>query len=107
MSRDITRHSLPTQTITVTDTIGTCTAIDMEHAAGAGFSVAGSTTLLTFYVCETKNGTYVALYDKDNAAVTRTVAASKAYALPDECFPFPYVKALGDAAGTLTLSAKG
>jgi len=109
MSRDISRASLAPQTISITASIGTCDAIDMEHAAGGGFivTVGASLTSLAFYGCDTKTGAYKAIYDKNNAAVTRTVAVDRSYALPDECYGFPYVKALGNNTGTLVVTTKG
>lgn len=107
--QDIGRKSLPIQAIDVTNTIGTCTAIDLRHAAGGAFIVASgaSLTSLAFYGCATSGGTYKAIYDKTNTAVTRTVAVDRAYSLPDECYAFRFVKALGNNTGTLSVMPKG
>lgn len=106
---DITRFSLPAQTIAITASIGTCDPIDISHAAGGAFivTVGASLTSLTFYGCDTRGGTYKALYDKNNAAVTRTVAVDRAYPLPDDCYGFPFVKAVGNNTGTLVVTTKG
>lgn len=43
-------------------------------------------TALTFQVCDTSGGTYVALYDSTNAAVSVTVGTSRAYYLDPAIF---------------------
>ena len=49
-------------------------------------------TAMTFTVCDTYGGTYVALEDSSGNAISLTVEASKAYAFPPELFAFPYAK---------------
>ena len=51
-----------------------------------------TSTAMTFTVCNTKDGTYVALTDSTGATISQTVAASKAFALPPELFAFKYAK---------------
>lgn len=50
------------------------------------------TTGITFTVCDTRGGTYVALEDATGAAISVVGEASKAYAFPPEIFAFPYGK---------------
>lgn len=49
-------------------------------------------TQIIFHVCDTFDGTYVALIDDSGADITYTVAASKAIALPPELFGVAYFK---------------
>lgn len=67
---------------------------------------------LQVYVCHTKNGTYVPLYDNTNTAVYiggngSTLAASRAYPFPDECFPWPFMRLVGNGSDTVHVSLKG
>jgi hypothetical protein len=79
-----------------------------DSAAGVISIPAGATAAsLTFYVSDAKDGTYVQLYDSSNNAVTRTVAAERAYALPDECFAARWLKIVPDVNTTATLTLKG
>lgn len=49
-------------------------------------------TAMTFTVCDTFGGTYVALEDATGASIALVVEASKAYSFPPELFAFPYGK---------------
>lgn len=57
-------------------------------------------TALTFTVSPTYGGTYVALEDSSGAAVTLTVEAGKAYALPEALFGAPYCKLVSGTSQT-------
>lgn len=57
-------------------------------------------TALTFLVSPTYGGTYVALEDSSGAAVSLTVEASKAYALPEALFGAPYCKLVSGTSQT-------
>ena len=59
-------------------------------------------TTLTFMVSPTKSGTYVALEDSAGNAVSLTVEASKAYALPEALFGAPYAKLVAGSTQTTT-----
>jgi hypothetical protein len=79
-----------------------------DSAAGVLMIPTGSgATSLAFHVSDAKAGTYVPLYDSSNNAVTRTVAAARAYALPDECFAARWLKIVPDVNTTATLTLKG
>ena len=59
-----------------------------------------TSTAMTFTVCDTLAGTYVALVDSSGNAISQTVAASKAFALPSALFSFKYAKLVcGSAEG--------
>lgn len=51
-----------------------------------------TSTAITFTVSDTLAGTYVELTDSTGSAISQTVAASKAFALPPELFAFKYAK---------------
>jgi hypothetical protein len=67
---------------------------------------ASSITVLNFYAATDKGGTYYPLYSSSNVIVSRTVAAERAYALPDECFGVRWLKILANADGAVTLTFK-
>jgi hypothetical protein len=52
-----------------------------------------SSTSLTFYDCETEDGTYVQSYDEDNNALTiAAVAAGRTYRLPTDLFTRRFIR---------------
>ena len=54
-------------------------------------------TAITFTYSPTQGGTYLALYDKNNAQVSVTVAVDRAYDFPAECLGIGWLKfALND-----------
>jgi len=61
-----------------------------------------SATEFTFHVGEKLGGTYEALYDTNNVAVTMTVAADRAYPFPDECFGAHFIRIEISAGGAAT-----
>ena len=78
--------------------------IDTTWAAGMGIKTPAAleaATVIGFKVCESKDGTFLPLYDDTNALVTVTVelAEARAYAAPDEIFYWRYVKLWSQAAG--------
>ena len=78
------------------------------YAGGTVFIPSGATTaLLTYYAAEKPGGTYLALYDKEVAAVTQVVSAAKAYQLPEAVFGCRAIKIVGDVAVTAAISLKG
>lgn len=93
-------------------TIGTTAAASAEillgpYAGGMLFVPTGETVVtLTWYAAEKPGGTYLLAYDEDNVAITQTVAAGHANAMPSALFGCRAVKAVGDAAGTMAISMK-
>ena len=73
---------------------------------GIGIDSGSSITSLTFWVAIIKDGTLYALHDSNNAAVTRTVTAAKAYQFPDECCGFAEVVIVVDSADTIEICRK-
>ena len=70
-----------------------------------------TSTAMTFTVCDTIAGTYVALTDSAGTSISQTVAASKAFVLPPELFAFKYAKLVcgssEGAARDFVLTLKG
>ncbi len=78
--------------------------IDTTWAAGMGIKTPAAleaTTVIGFKVCESKDGTFLPLYDETNALLTVTVelAEARAYVAPDGLFAWRYVKLWAQAAG--------
>lgn len=81
----------------------TCTSISYMNCAGGCLYVPANTfTTLTWYVSTTgAAGSFIALVNRSNTAVTQTVGTgATAVPIPDECFGAPYIKAVA-AGGTL------
>jgi hypothetical protein len=79
-----------------------------SYSSGFIFVPAGATTTtITWYVAEKPGGTYMAAYDEDHVAITTTVAASQAVAIPSSLFGARAVKAVGNVATTVAVSLKG
>jgi hypothetical protein len=78
--------------------------VDATWAAAVGLKTPAAleaTTVIGFKVAESQDGTFLPLYDEDNALVQATVTlnAARAYALPDKLFAWPYFKLWAQAAG--------
>jgi len=72
---------------------GVSNAIDLKGVAGGGYQIPAAITNTTATFQVSADGTtYTPLRDSSNSDVTRTIAASKAYALPDELFGWRYAK---------------
>lgn len=102
----------PTDFIVRADTsVADSTEIDISEFAGGGFVMPDTTsaTAIAFHVSTRIGGEYEPLYDRDNAAVSQTVAASRAYPLPDELYGFGAFKmvASGGDEADIRLSLKG
>jgi hypothetical protein len=87
-------RSSQTQQITIASGGATSGAMVLDGYAFGGFILPATFdgTAMTFTVCDTFAGTYVALEDATGAAISLTVEASKAYALPADLFAFPFAK---------------
>ncbi len=78
--------------------------IDNTWGAAGGLKAPAAleaTTVIGFKVAESQDGTFLPLHDASGTLVEVAVdaAAAKAYALPDELFPWPYFKLWTEAAG--------
>jgi hypothetical protein len=96
--RAITRQTSVPVTATVviaTDADLTATAVCIEgYALGTIYIPSNfDGTQIIYHVCDTYGGTYIPLgQTSDGAALTHTVAVSKAYAMPEQLFGSPYFK---------------
>jgi hypothetical protein len=107
----------------LTASAATTPELNFEESAGGLIRIptGSNITSLTFHAAcwadPSKSGagerqvipapTYSPLYDSTNTAVTRTVAANRAYALPPECFGAGGIKIVADAPGSVEISVKG
>lgn len=92
-------------TVTIDTSVSNSTLIDYRRYNGGNFTVpsGSSITTLTFYTAhEDVSASYIAAYTEANAAVTMTVAASRRYPLPAALAGAHFIRATGNAAGTLT-----
>lgn len=87
-------HAAQTATASVASSGTTSNAftVDGYSSGGVQCPAALTSTAMTFTVCDTFGGTYVALTDSSGSAISQTVAASKAFALPSALFAFRFAK---------------
>jgi hypothetical protein len=92
------------QTATIAVSAATSDELTLDGFAFGGIILPSTYdgTAMTFTVCNTFGGTYVALEDADGVAIDLVVEASKAYALPAELFAFPYAKLVAGTNQTTT-----
>lgn len=77
------------------------------YASGSIYVPAGSSmTTLTWFACETVDGTYLAAEDAASAAVTQTVAASQSHPIPVALAGARFIKATANASGVMGVTLK-
>jgi len=98
----------PLENVTVSDVLANSQEIDFRQYSGGMIHIpAGSSiTALTFNVATKKGGTYLPAYDTSNTAISLTVAAGRAYPVPDTIFGANFIKLTGDAAGVVDFDMK-
>lgn len=110
MPNKIERLSSVTSQITATNSASTSPKIPFGAAAGGVFivdAVASGATSLTWHVAFGPELTPVPVND-GTADVSTTIAANKAYSIPDACFAAPFLVAVTNAGtATIRLSVKG
>ena len=81
----------------------------LEPGDGGRFQVpsGSSITSITWYDAPEVGGAYVAAYDEFGVAITQTVSDAKSYEIPTSLAGSAAIKAVGDAAGTIVVYAKG
>lgn len=96
--KPINRAQVVTSAVITSGT--TSAAVALEGYAGGGFILPSgfSGTTMTFTV-SSDGSTFVAL-NNDDGAISKTVAASKAYTLPTELFGFPWFKFVSGSSET-------
>lgn len=109
----LVRGSSDAQSVTVANAGTTSSAIQIGGASMVALILpaALTSTTVTFTASDTQAGTFVPVYKSDGTAVSATVAASRAVALPVELFPFNWIKLVtGSAEGaarTIKVLRKG
>ena len=93
---------------TLNTAVATTPEIDIaKYLTGEIYIPTGSAiTSLTYHVAPVAGGTYLPAYDAAGSAVTQTVAAARAYAMPAAVFGAPVIKIVTNAAGAVTLTLK-
>lgn len=75
--------------------------------AGMVYIPSGSSiTTLTWYACETIDGTYLAAEDASSSALAQTVAQNQAHPIPAALAGARFIKATGNAAGVIGVTLK-
>ena len=100
-----TPQNTTTGTVSLTDAIGT-TAVITYRGYRKGFVYVpngSSLTTLTWHSSDSEDGDYEACHDGSNP-ITSTVAADRAVPLPTTLEGAAYLKAVGNAAGTVKFS---
>ena len=100
-----TPQNTTTGTISLTDGIGTTPVINYRgYRKGFVYVPNGSSlTTLTWHSSDSEDGDFEACHDGSNA-ITSTVAADRAVPLPTTLEGAAYLKAVGNAAGTVKFS---
>ena len=114
MSVSLERFSSVPSTVTFATTEAAAEALDIRGASAIGIVLPSTSlvTAFTVYAAATESATFVAAYDTAQALMgPYTVSASKAYSVPVDVFPFPYVKFVATfSSGTteaVTVTLKG
>ena len=104
----MSRSAVRIASVTVGTTAAASKEISLEQfAGGIVYIPTGETVVtLTYHTAPVACGTYLALYDEDGVAVTQTVSAAKAYAIPAAVWGCGFIKISGDAAATVDLYLK-
>ena len=92
-------------TITVSGSLSAANGIDLSRGDALVFLPAGSVVTITWYT-SIDGINYAAAKDKDNVAITQTVAAGTPTEMPDVLNKWQWVLPIGDAAGTFKYSVK-
>jgi hypothetical protein len=93
-------------------TASSATSEEIKFQARGGqvhIPAASSITSLTWYTAEKSGGTYMPAYTEDGTtAVTQTsLQASRSYPIPSSLFGASWIKAVGNAAGSVHIAQKG
>lgn len=104
----IHRQSNTTPGVALTANAATTTAIRTDMHEFVGFIITAHATAASFVIHVSADGTnFFALNNSSDAAVGHNLSASKAYALPAECKPWPWVKiVLNGGTATVTVTRK-
>jgi hypothetical protein len=93
-----------TRTVTTSET--TTEEIDVRRFAGGSITVSSGITTLTLYAGHETGDTFLPYYDKENVAVTLTVASTRIVQLPATIYDLAFVKLVANTSGTINLTLK-
>ena len=96
-----------TVTINLTTSETTTGSFDARSYAGGTVRVSSGVTTLYFYNKQVEGDTPLEYYNKDNAAVTLTVASTRDTQLPPEFYDLSFCVVKANAAGRATFALKG
>jgi len=95
------------RTVAIHATIGSADAIDIGAVADLAIEIPTGVTSITFWGCDTEDGTYRAIYDYEGNAATITTTADRWYGFPPSCFPHCFIKIVSAGAnGSAKVVAK-
>lgn len=110
MPNKIERYSSVSDIVTATASAATSPKIPFGASAGGAIvvdSVAGGANTITWHIATGPEATPVP-FNTGTADVTSTIAAGKAYALPDTLFAAPFLVAVTNAGtATFRITVKG
>jgi hypothetical protein len=92
-------------TVTVDQTLADSASIDYRRYSGGRFTIPNGSTIttLTWHSAdEDVDASFIAAYTEANAAITQTVAADRTYPIPASLASAAYIRATGNADGTIT-----
>lgn len=105
----ITRYSVVVESVHVDTVLADADEIEIRgFTSGMVYIPSGSSiATITWYAAAEPGGTYIAVENGSGAAVTSTVDAATAVAIPASCMSAGALKAVGSADGTMDVSLKG
>lgn len=109
MAEQVTRYSTLLEGVHIDTVLADSDSIEYRSWAGGMVYVpAGSSlTLLTWCTSTAEDGTFLPATDGAGNAITSTVAAGMACLIPAALFGALWIKATGNADGTISVSLKG
>lgn len=106
-------HRKSIQAVAITASLGTTPAIAFDGVQAQVILAAAAT--LTFYGCDTIDGTYRAIKRRSSSDTdwtafenaTLTAGAAGVFPVPDQVLCMPFIKIVGAASATITLAILG
>jgi len=93
--------------VSLTTSQSTTGQLDVRSYAGGTVRVSSGVTLLTFWNRQQEGDTELQYYNKDDSAVTLTVASTKDTQLPPELYDMAFAVIVANTSGTATFALKG
>lgn len=101
-------HDARSQKVELTDSSTTTPVISFGHAIAGEIRIdAGEAMVtLTYFSCNTKDGTFYPCRDSSGTAITQTVAHTNAYQLPASIIGRKFIRITANAAGDVYLTTQ-